>query len=231
MNRGRWEEFRRLLLSERERLEGMRDRLSERGLETTQGGALSELSTYDNHPADIGSETFERAKDLALRSQLDARLRAIDGALRRIAAGDYGRCTGCGQPIGEERLRALPETDLCRACKERFEREEEVRRRVRPVEEELLSPPFGRTFTDDDRLDRDGNIAYDGEDAWQEVARYGTSETPSDVPDSAGYERLYVDAYERRGGVSDLEVLIDDERELLEDRDDGRPGPGRTGRR
>ncbi len=228
MEQTRLEEFRRLLLDERERLTGMRDRLSERGLETTQGGALSELSTYDNHPADIGSETFERSKDLALRGQLDARLGAIDAALERIAAGSYGRCSGCGRPIGEERLRAVPETDLCRGCKERFEKEEAVRRRARPIEEELLSPPFGRTFTDDDRLDRDGNIGYDGEDAWQEVARYGTSETPADVPDGAGYERLYQDAYERRGGVTDLELLIDDERELQENREE--EGPGRTGR-
>ena len=28
----------------------------------SQGDSMQELSTYDNHPADIGTETFERSK-------------------------------------------------------------------------------------------------------------------------------------------------------------------------
>lgn len=41
---------------------------------------------------------------------------AIDAALTRIAEGTYGYCTRCGEPIGDERLEALPATPFCRAC-------------------------------------------------------------------------------------------------------------------
>ena len=32
-------------------------------------------------------------------------------------AGSYGLCERCGQPIGDERLEALPAARLCLACK------------------------------------------------------------------------------------------------------------------
>lgn len=74
----------------------------------------------------------------------------------------------------------------------------------RPVEELSLHPPFGRTFRDDDDY-----VAYDGEDAWQDVARFGTSNTPQDVPPAIDYDETYVDADEDRDIVSDVDGLID----------------------
>jgi DnaK suppressor protein len=32
-------------------------------------------------------------------------------------AGTYGLCERCGQPIGDERLEALPAARLCMTCK------------------------------------------------------------------------------------------------------------------
>jgi len=43
-------------------------------------------------------------------------LREIDAALRRIEQGTYGRCASCGQALGRQRLRALPEARLCLDC-------------------------------------------------------------------------------------------------------------------
>ena len=43
-------------------------------------------------------------------------VRMIDAALRRIAAGTYGACVNCGEPISEERLNVLPATPICRDC-------------------------------------------------------------------------------------------------------------------
>lgn len=219
--------FRDLLMAERRRLQEMGDRLRGHGLEDTQGESLSELTTYDNHPADVGSETCERSKDLALYRNVRSRLRRVEDALGRLEAGDYGVCRSCGRAIDPARLEAVPEADLCRDCRAALERAEAERGRFRPAEEELLSPPFGRSFLDDDPEE---NVMYDGEDAWQEVSRYGTSETPQDVPDGAGYENLCVDAYERRGGVTELENRVDEEGEELEDLDQDAPGRGRTGR-
>lgn len=43
-------------------------------------------------------------------------LEAIDAALDRIAAGTFGICARCGEPIGEERLAAVPYTPFCQEC-------------------------------------------------------------------------------------------------------------------
>ena len=42
----------------------------------------------------------------------------IDFALRRLDAGTYGRCTGCGRDIPIARLQAKPSVSLCIACQE-----------------------------------------------------------------------------------------------------------------
>lgn len=41
---------------------------------------------------------------------------AIQAALDRIAAGRYGTCTECGEPIGDARLAAVPYTARCIDC-------------------------------------------------------------------------------------------------------------------
>lgn len=43
-------------------------------------------------------------------------IRKIRAALTRIAAGQYGTCTRCGQAIPGERLALLPETPFCASC-------------------------------------------------------------------------------------------------------------------
>ena len=47
-------------------LEKQMDILIKRGNEPLKE-SVGELSGYDNHPADLGAETFERAKDLGLK--------------------------------------------------------------------------------------------------------------------------------------------------------------------
>jgi DnaK suppressor protein len=51
-------------------------------------------------------------------------LRQIDDALRRLRAGDYGRCEDCDAEIEEERLEVLPFASLCVDCKRRREASE-----------------------------------------------------------------------------------------------------------
>ncbi len=43
-------------------------------------------------------------------------LKRIDAALARIAAGTYGECLQCGEPISEARLALLPDAALCKTC-------------------------------------------------------------------------------------------------------------------
>ncbi len=164
--------------------------------------SLGELSAYDNHPGELASETFEREKDLALLKNQEEFLQKIDEALEHMKTGDYGICEGCGVEINPERLEALPYTTFCIECQEKLE--EDTIDHLRPIEEELLTPPFGRTF-----LDETDNIATDGEDIWQEVAKYGTSETPSDLGGVLDYNEVYLDAKEPLGIVTPVEAIID----------------------
>lgn len=71
---------------------------------------------------DLGSETFEREHELAtLRNARDL-LSQTQLAASRLAAGTYGICESCGQPIGKARLGAYPRATLCVTCKAKQER-------------------------------------------------------------------------------------------------------------
>ena len=49
-----------------------------------------ELSAYDQHPADYGSQMFEREKDIGLFKNLEYQLQLVDQALQKIDEGSYG---------------------------------------------------------------------------------------------------------------------------------------------
>jgi RNA polymerase-binding protein DksA len=76
----------------------------------------------DNHPGDMATATFDRELDSTLEENEQRMLDAIDAALRRIEDGTYGICASCGQPIGAERLEALPWTTQDIDCKRKEER-------------------------------------------------------------------------------------------------------------
>ena len=82
---------------------GLRDELG-----TSENEDVSELSDYDQHPADMGTETFEREKDLSILEQLEAELSELQAALERIDKGTYGVDEVTGAPIDPARLEALP---------------------------------------------------------------------------------------------------------------------------
>jgi RNA polymerase-binding transcription factor DksA len=102
------------LEDERARLEGVRATFGEEHLgEESESDSLSELSSYDQHQADVGTETFEREKDLSILERVESELVDIEYAMRRLDEGTYGACDACGKPIDEARLEAMPATRLC----------------------------------------------------------------------------------------------------------------------
>jgi len=76
----------------------------------------------DNHPADDATSTYDRELDATLEGNEERAIEAIDAALLRIEAGTYGTCANCGEPIGAERLEAVPWTTQCIDCKRKEER-------------------------------------------------------------------------------------------------------------
>jgi DnaK suppressor protein len=103
---------RQLLDDERARLGGLLRRMDDPGGDG-QEDSLSELTTVDQHPADVGSETFERTKNLSVQEDVEGRLEDIARALAKLDAGTYGTCEACGEPIPDERLEAVPAARFC----------------------------------------------------------------------------------------------------------------------
>jgi DnaK suppressor protein len=103
---------RKRLEEERERLQGIRDDL-QREQDESVSDTGGELSSFDQHPGDSGTETFEMEKNVSLREQVDDELREIEAAFQRLERGTYGTCQACGKPIGDERLEAMPATRFC----------------------------------------------------------------------------------------------------------------------
>jgi YteA family regulatory protein len=162
--------------------------------------SVGELSNVDNHPGDMGTELYERQKDLALNEHAEIELEEINKALHAIEEGTYGICSVCGGDIPFERLRAVPVTDKCveHASHDSF-------RNNRPVEEQVIQPNLNEE--DDVRKER---VVYDREDAWQEVSRYGTSETTADLyGDHDTFDEMYPNEEEEQIGSSeDVENFI-----------------------
>uniref|UniRef100_A0A7C2ICS2 Conjugal transfer protein TraR n=1 Tax=Ammonifex degensii TaxID=42838 RepID=A0A7C2ICS2_9THEO len=186
--------FRERLLREREELKQQIKTIEETGLAVPLRDATGELALYDNHPADVASEVFERSKDLALKEDAELRLGAIEDALSRMEQGRYGYCDICGAAIPFERLAAVPYTTVCQRCK--GEQEKKERKRVRPVEEEVLRNPWARAG--------DESVVYDEEDAWQDVAQHGlsTETEPLEEEDRGAVEDVDEIPYYKSNGVT-----------------------------
>jgi DnaK suppressor protein len=117
------DDARRHLEAEHDRLVAVRTGFDDEGLDTTESDSVSELSSIDQHPADLGTETFEREKDVSIIEQVEAELADVEHALRRLDEGTYGTCEACGKPIGDARLDAMPAARLCLDDQARAERQ------------------------------------------------------------------------------------------------------------
>ncbi len=110
----RYEELRRTLEDRRRELDtSIRDRLSVVREERAASGQVRALD--DGEVADV---EIQEDIELALVQMRIETIARIDGALARLEAGQYGRCTNCGDEISEARLRALPFAVRCVECEE-----------------------------------------------------------------------------------------------------------------
>src|SRR5919201_4963273 len=102
------ERARHRLQDEKARVEGLINNLKDGLGDEGENDQLSELSDYDQHPADTASETFEREKDVSILEQLEQELEELQSALERIDEGTYGIDEVTGKPIAPDRLEAVP---------------------------------------------------------------------------------------------------------------------------
>lgn len=116
MNEKNRKRIEKVLLEYRERATKALDRLDEDARIGTEDDG--DLTQYDQHPADDGTDTMEQEKALMLLGRESDQLAEIDEALRRLykEPDEFGKCTNCGGDIAMERLELLPWTQQCAAC-------------------------------------------------------------------------------------------------------------------
>ena len=73
------------------------------------------------HMADVSNDNSRHEMELRMLSEDGDVLKLIEGALKRLVDGEYGKCQECGKPISEGRLRVRPYAVFCIECKTRRE--------------------------------------------------------------------------------------------------------------
>lgn len=99
---------RKLIEKSKKHLEAERKRLQ--SLLSAIGPEHEELGSKEDDNA-IEVELYER--NLAEERDVREKLRKVETALGRIAAGTYGVCQSGGEEISAERLAAVPEAENC----------------------------------------------------------------------------------------------------------------------
>ena len=105
-------DLRARLVEEHDHLETQLASIVEESFAATQSVMSGDIG-LDDEPADAGTATFEREKDLSIENNVRDLLRKIDAALERMDSKTYGLCARCGRPIEKARIKALPYAELC----------------------------------------------------------------------------------------------------------------------
>lgn len=114
--------YKKQLIEEKEKLTNLIPEMQDNTLfgntthHSSERFSSGELSSYDNHIADIGTDVFMQDMQNSLTIHEKGKLGQVESALTKIENGTYGSCDICHKPIDEERLDILPETGLCAHC-------------------------------------------------------------------------------------------------------------------
>ncbi len=116
------EHLQKRLLKERERALRSLGRFDELSKISAEQGD-SDLYSYSDHMADLGTDAMEREKMLLFASKEGRYLYRIEEALRRLykEPDKFGHCHNCGNLIDFDRLDALPHARYCIDCKRKEE--------------------------------------------------------------------------------------------------------------
>lgn len=106
----KFKRYHKLLLDLRKHLTEGIELHSEETLKRSSKDDSGDLSSYGQHMADAGTDTFDRDFALSLVSSEQEALTEIDAAIKRIHDGTYGMCEITQKPIAKERLLAVPFT-------------------------------------------------------------------------------------------------------------------------
>ena len=118
----KYKRYYKLLLDLRSHLTAGIELHSEETLKRSSKDDAGDLSSYGQHMADAGTDTFDRDFALSLVSSEQEALGEIDAAIKRIKDGTYGICEITQEPIAKERLLAVPFTRYSAGAQKELER-------------------------------------------------------------------------------------------------------------
>ena len=72
--------------------------------------------SFGKRIGDGTTEAVERLNKVGTANSIAVTLADVERALEKLEDGTYGICDSCGEPIGEERLEAIPWATLCISC-------------------------------------------------------------------------------------------------------------------
>ena len=116
------DQFRTLLITKRNLLQGDVDAMGIQALKGSDGSGSGE-SHMPLHLADLGTDNYEQDFTLGLIESEEEEIREIDQAIDRIQEGSFGICENCESHIPIERLKAIPHSRLCIKCQTQYEQE------------------------------------------------------------------------------------------------------------
>ncbi len=162
--------YNHLLKQHKENREDIIDDMETLSLGENDNHGSSELSSYDNHPAEIASELFDREHQMGLKKLEEHEIKEIERAMNKIKDGTYGICEGCGKDIDLKRLEVLPQAKLCIDCAKESDDFIEImkgdKKKGRPSEEQVIQSS-------------DINDSLRGEQ-FNDLMEYGSADTHQD---------------------------------------------------
>ena len=197
MNKKELQYFKNKLNEEKDRVNKLIKQLDDNGMTKFNSENGGELSFYDNHPADLGSENFEVEKGRALEANEMSVLDKINDALSYIEDGSYGKCKVCGKEIDKERLEFLPYAVNCINCQDTISDVQTYNSNQRVVEESVIGKPFTHKL----KYDNKNEVGFDEEDSYQSVGRF------NEVRNSPEYDYYYDD----NSYVEDIEKISNEQ--------------------
>lgn len=212
MDENKKEYFRNLLLNEKTRHNKMLNTMKDNNRANADRFSTDELSSYDNHPAEMGSQLYEIEHNMALEVNEKANVYNIEESLSRMENDKYGTCVKCGKDIDEERLEIIPYTSFCIDCEKEKEADIEYSSLMkdsyinRPVEEEVIDAPMGRKY-----LNKQEDDEYEGLDQLNDLMKYGSSSTPQDMGGYKDYEEFYTNKIDNQGIVDKMDNVSNEE--------------------
>jgi len=197
--------FRSVLVKKLGELDNTLDKMKENNTGEQDIYSPTELSNYDNHPAELATDLFQTQMNSALKVHEENIMQDVKDAINRIDNGTYGKCMHCGADIPEERLEVLPYAKLCIRCQEEMEKSPQHTLHMgkgRANEELVLDASLGRKY-----LNRREDDEHEGMDQLNDLMKYGSSDSPQDLGGYHDYEGFFNNEVDRQGIVDDMDRI------------------------